>query len=584
MQNVEKSKYPLLALIPFLKPYTSRAWMALLALLLAAAAMLALPITVGDVVDGGLNQKLDLQANQMIMFSVVSLLLAIFSAWRFYLMSTLGEYVVADIRKNLFKRVITLDSHQYESIKVGEILSRLTTDTALIEQTVGTSISLFLRNGIQLLGGCVMLFITSWRLTLVVVIITPLVLMPLLGILRVSRQLARVSQDKLAQTNAYAGEVLFAAQVAQAFNQEKQHQQFYANTISEALWAAKKRIRMRTIFSFVMSFTICIAILLVFWAGSQLVTANPPIITQGELVTFITYTMIVTTAMAALSEVSGDIQRASGASERILELLAAQPEIQSPENPVPLPENPQGGIILDAVTFSYPSRKEKLVLDNVSLNITPGEMVALVGPSGAGKSTLLQLLLRFYQPQQGQVLIDNNEIGRYSLESLRSMIALVPQEVIVFSGTVYDNILYGRPDATEEQVMQAAKMALVDQFVAQLPDGYQTTVGERGLRLSGGQRQRLAIARAFLRDSPILLLDEATSALDAESERLVQRALDTLIKNRTTLVIAHRLATIKQADSIIFFEDGAIQAQGKHEELLKKSEAYAHLANLQFIR
>ena len=582
MQNTEKTKYPLWSLVRFLKPYTSRAVMSLVTLLLAAAALLALPISVGNVIDTGFKHKIDL--DQLTNFTIVSFLVAVFSAWRFYLMSTLGEYVVADIRKQLFKRVLSLDAYQYETIKVGEILSRLTTDTALIEQTVGTSISLFLRNSIQLIGGCAMLFYTSWRLTTVIVIITPLALTPLLGILRYSRQLARVSQDKLAQTNAYAGEVLFAAQVAQAFNHEKKHQQYYADTITEALVAAKKRIRMRTIFSFVLSFSVCIAVMFVFWAGSQLVITDPPIITHGELVRYMAYTIFVTTAMASISEVYGDIQRASGASERILELMAAKPEIESPENPVALPQNPQGAIELKEVTFAYPSRTDKCVLDNMSLSINPGEMVALVGPSGAGKSTLLQLLLRFYQAQEGCISIDGNDISHYSLEDLRSLIAIVPQEVIVFSGTIYENILYGRPEASEAEVLAAAKMALVDPFVAQLPDGYQTAVGERGLRLSGGQRQRLAIARAFLRNSPILLLDEATSALDAESERLVQQALDTLIKDRTTLVIAHRLATIKQADTIVFIEDGCIKAKGKHQELLAKSKAYAHLANLQFIQ
>lgn len=583
MQTREETNYPLIALLPFLKPYKSRVITALIVLVLASSSLLALPVSIGNVVDMGFTKGQPVSQNQLLLFTLVSLLFAVLTTWRFYLVSTLGEHVVADIRKKLFSQVLRLDSHQFETIKVGEILSRLTTDTTLIEQIVGTSISLALRNMIQLIGGIIMLFITSWRLTCVVLVITPMVLVPMMGILRLSRRLARISQDKLAETNAYAGEVLYAVQVAQSFTHEPHHNRKYADAIETSFITAKQRIRIKSLFSFVMSFSILIAIMAVFWAGSKLVVATPPIITQGELVQFLTYTIFVATAMAAISEVWSDIQRASGASERILELLLAKPGIESPKNPIVLEKKVQGGVVFENVHFSYPSRMDKKVIDGLDISIPAGKMYALVGPSGAGKSTILQLILRFYQQQQGKITIDGHEISQLALQDLRNMIALVPQEVIIFSGTIYDNILYGQPEASKEQVIQAAKMALVDDFVKPLKDGYDTTVGERGLRLSGGQRQRLAIARAFLRNSPILLLDEATSALDAESERLVQKALQTLIANRTTLVIAHRLATIQQADRILFIEDGKIQSQGRHEELLEKSSAYRHLAKLQFV-
>lgn len=578
------SNQPLYELSTFIKPHISRACLAGLMLILAAASMLALPSYVKDVVDSVLSRNNNIQGNHLMMFAFAASLVALLSSWRYYLVSTLGEHVVADIRKCLFQRILSLDSYQFETMKVGEMLSRITTDTALIEIIVSTSISLILRNTIMLTGSVILMLYTSWRLTIIVIVVTPIVIIPLAIAHRFARKFGRLSQDKLAVTNSYAGEVIYAAQVAQAFNQEKYHYHQFSSTIVDTLITAKKRIRLRTIYFFILTMSAAIAVMLVFVAGSQLVTTDPPIISQGELVMFIGYTLYAVVAFNAISDVSGDIQRASGAAERIVEILHAQPKIVSPKNPIKKPEKEDITLVFDKVSFCYPAYEDKAVLRNVSLKVKPGEMVALVGPSGAGKSTIMQLLLRFYQHQQGEIKIANHNNDQYKLDDLRSLIAIVPQEVIIFSGTIYENIQYGRPDATEKEVIAAAEMALVDKFVETLPNGYHTEVGERGLRLSGGQKQRLAIARAFLRDSPVLLLDEATSALDAESERLVQQAINTLIRNRTTLVIAHRLATIKQADNILFIDQGEIKATGKHDDLVKKNKAYANLSKLQFIK
>jgi len=579
--GVDVHRYPLFALWPFLWAYKSRAGFALLALILASAAMLGLPIAVREIFDSALWESAAVGYGHFVIFALVSLVLALSTAWRFYLVSTLGERVVADVRKKIFKHVLALDSYQCETLKVGELLSRLTTDTALIEQTVSTSISMVLRNAINLLGSGLMLVYTSWRLTLLVSVVTPLLLVPMLAVLRRSRQLARMSQDKLAQTNAYAGEVFFALAVVKAFTHEHEDKKMYSAAIESTYDAARKRIRLRSVFTIIITLSICVAAMLVLWVGSRLVLSA--VISQGELAQFLIYSAIAATSAAALSEVWNEVLRASAACERVWEILSLHPSIQDCASPKVLSTPILGKIGFENVYFSYPSRPKATVLAGIDFAINPGSTLALVGSSGAGKSTIVQLLLRLYDIQRGQITLDGVAIEQLQLAQLRAAMSIVPQEVVVFSGTIYDNILYGRPDAQPEEVHKAAKLALVDDFVTSLPEAYMTLVGERGMRLSGGQRQRIAIARAFLRDSPILLLDEATSALDAESERLVQLALAKLMKNRTTLVIAHRLATIQQADEIIFLAEGVIQERGRHEQLLKRSKAYAHLAKLQFL-
>jgi ATP-binding cassette subfamily B protein len=567
----------------FVKPYKKTATWAGISLVVASANLLMLPVSARYMMDFGFVKDAQNSEFYFVLVAIVSTFSALSTSWRFYLVSWLGERVVADMRRQLFAKILSFDINQFETIKVGEVLSRLTTDTSLVQQMMGTSISMAVRNMIQLIGAFVMLLVTSVYLTAVFLFSVPLMFIPFYLVMKRQRRLSRIGQDKMALSSSYAGETLFAIHVTQAFTHEPYDQKLFSESVENAFKAQLKRIRMRSVLTVVVTVGITLGFLLVFWCGSSLVMHEPQLITQGQLVQFFAYAVMLSSALIALADVMGDVQRASGASERLFELLSMEPTIVTPEQPMVIEGRVRGDICYDAVSFSYPNRADRQVLSDVSIDIRSGQSVAFVGHSGAGKTTMLQLLLRFYEPQSGRIAIDQVPVSKLSLAQLRGSISFVPQEVVVFSGTVYENILYGLPEATREQVLAAGKLALVDEFVANLPEGYDTIVGERGMRLSGGQRQRLAIARAFLRDAPILLLDEATSNLDAENERLLQKALAELMRGRTTLVIAHRLSTVRQADQIIFMHHGQVLAKGKHEFLLKTCPEYAHLSSLQFI-
>jgi len=571
---------PLLALLPFLRPYARRWTLAFVALATSAGATLALPVTFKYLIDrgfaGGNQAHID---RYFLALFAVSLVLAGATALRFYLVSWLGERVTADLRKAVYEHVLGMSPQFFETTQTGEVLSRLTTDTTLIQTVVGTSLSMGLRNSFLLTGGLAMLAVTSpvlsgYIMATLVVVVAPIVIFG-----RRVRRLSRASQEKVANASALAGEVLNAMPTVQSFTQESREAQRFAGMVEAAFETALTRIRARAWLTAVVIVLVFAAIVFVLWLGAQAVLAGH--MTAGQLSQFILYAVVTAGAVGAIAEVWGDLQRAAGATERLLQLLAARSPVAQAEAAVRLPT--QGdGIRFDNVSFSYPSRPGIAALSDLSLDVRAGEHVALVGPSGAGKTTLFQLLLRFYDPQAGDILINGVPTRYVPLAELRREIGVVLQESVIFSGSVLDNIRYGAPEATLAQVQQAAEMAAAVGFIEELPQRYDTFLGERGVRLSGGQRQRIAIARAILKNPPILLLDEATSALDAASERLVQLALDNAAQNRTTLVIAHRLATVQQADRIVVLEQGRIVAQGRHADLLQSSPLYAQLAALQF--
>lgn len=570
----------LFALIPFLRPYRGRMALALAALLLAAGATLVLPVAFGRLIDHGFAagdaSRIDIYF--LALFGV-ALLLAAATASRFYLVSWLGERVTADLRRAVYDHALGMSPAFFETTRTGEVLSRLTTDTTLIQTVVGTSLSLGLRNIFLLAGGLVMLTVTSPTLTAYILGTLVAVIAPIVFFGRKVRRLSAASQGRLADASAVAGEVLNATPTVQSYVGETHEIRRFATAVEEAFNAALARIRARAALTAVVIVLVFAAIVFVLWLGAQAVLAGT--MSAGELSQFILYAVVTAGAVGAVSEVWGDLQRAAGATERLLELLAAQSPVAEPATVLPLP--PQGdGIRFDAVAFRYPSRPDHPTLHELSLHVAPGEYVALVGPSGAGKTTLFQLLLRFYDPQSGQIAINGVPIDRLSLAALRSHVGVVLQETVIFSGTIADNIRYGRLDATDAELREAARMAAAAEFIDALPQGYDTFLGERGVRLSGGQRQRIAIARAILKSPPVLLLDEATSALDAASERAVQQALDNASRHRTTLVIAHRLATVQRADRIVVLDQGRIVAQGTHDQLMQQSPLYARLARLQF--
>ena len=573
--------HSLWSLLVYIRPYKRLAMWAAVALVVASVNLLLLPVSARYMMDFGFVK--DAQNNEFyfVLVAIVSTLSALSTAWRYYLVSWLGERVVADIRSKLFAKILSFDLNQFETIKVGEVLSRLTTDTSLVQQVVGISVSMAIRNVIQLVGAFCMLLVTSVYLTCVFLFSVPAMLIPFYLVMKRQRVLSRIGQDKMALSSSYAGETLFAIHVTQAFTHEPYDNQLFSNSVENAFKAQLKRIRMRSVLTVVVTLGITLGFLLVFWTGSQLL--NNEQITRGQLVQFFAYAVILSSALIAMADVMGDVQRACGASERLVELLSMEPSIVTRKDAIEPKVPIQGDISYNNVVFAYPNRPERTVINEVSIQIKSGQNIAFVGHSGAGKTTMLQLLLRFYEAKFGDITIDGIAVDRLPLKTLRGAMSFVPQEVVVFSGTVYENILYGYPEASRAQVLAAGKLALVDEFVANLPDGYDTVVGERGMRLSGGQRQRLAIARAFLRDAPILLLDEATSNLDAKNERLLQKALQKLMKGRTTLVIAHRLSTVKQADQIVFMQHGRVLAVGNHEYLMEHCPEYAYLSNLQFI-
>jgi ATP-binding cassette subfamily B protein len=572
---------PLRALLPFILRYPVMLLAAFIALIMATLATLALPVAVRFMIDNGFSGADTASIDRYFLAMLaVAIMLGLASATRFYFVSWIGERVTADLRRAVYDHITLQSPAFFEVTRTGEVLSRLTADTVLIKTVVGSSASIALRNAFMFIGSAIMLVYTSPALSGLAALTLPAVIVPMIAVGRLVRRLARASQDRIADTSAHAGETISSMQIVQAFTHEAEDRRVFGAAVESSFQTAQLRVLARAAMT-------AIAIVLVFggvvgilWVGAQNVLAGE--MSGGLLSQFILYAVLCATSIGALSEVWGEVQLAAGATERLVEILEVEPQIKAPENPKPLPEPVTGQIVFDKVTFQYPTRPQISALSHFSLTVEPGETVALVGASGAGKSTVFQLLSRFYDPQQGCVQIDNTDIRALSPQDVRSVLSLVPQETTIFAKTARDNIRFGCPDASDADVMAAAQAAQADGFLSRLPQGFDTQLGERGVTLSGGQRQRLAIARAILRDAPILLLDEATSALDAESETLVQRALGHLMAGRTTLVIAHRLATILKADRIIVMDEGRVVAQGTHDSLLAQGGVYARLAELQF--
>ena len=576
-----RSLRPLRALVPFIRPYSGTLVLAIVSLLLASGAFLLTPIAVRYVIDFGFSSEDAANVDRYFIYLLgVVILLGVAGAARAYFLTWLGERVVADLRDAVFRHTIRMDASFFEVTKIGEVMSRLTADTTLIQSISGVGLSIILRSSIQFFGALILLGLTNLKLMGYILVLFPAVLVPVLIIGRWVRRLSRDSQDRIADASGLATETLTAAQTVQAFTAEDMESRRFGDLIRISFETAVRRVKARAFFSMTAITGMFSALILVLWIGARAVLAGE--MSGGELGQFVLYALFVAMSAAALSETWGEVQRAAGAMERLLELLAAEPQIKAPENPVPFPDHREGRIRFEEVTFSYPSRPSTLALDNLVLEIKPGEKVAFVGPSGAGKSTTFQLIMRFYDPQKGRIVIDGVDVAMADPVDVRGRIGVVPQETVIFGASARDNIRFGRPGASVDEVEAAAKAAAADEFIRELPEGYDTFLGERGTRLSGGQKQRIAIARAILKDAPILLLDEATSSLDAESERLVQEALEFLEKDRTTIVIAHRLATVLEADRIVVMDQGRIVDIGRHKELVARDPLYARLAELQF--
>ncbi len=581
-QDRDKSRTvgPLRGLLPFLRPYRLMLAIAGMALTLTAGLSLALPIAVRRVIDGFNSTDVALMDKYFSAAIAIAGLLAVGTGFRYYFVTRLGERVVADIRCAVYNKMIGMSPAFFERIMTGEVLSRITTDTTLILSVISTSVSVALRNVLIFSGGLVLMLFTSAKLTGLVLLIVPLVIVPIFVLGRRVRSLSRENQDMIAASSGNASETLQAAQTVQAFTNEDASRARFGDLSERAFVAAKKRIGTRSIMTVIVIFLIFTGVVGVLWIGAHDVRAGG--MSTGGLVQFVILSVMVAGAIGALSEIWSELQRAAGATERLVELLQSGDVVVDPVTPQILPTPVRGHIEFEAMSFRYPSRPNIAALETLNLTIAPGETVALVGPSGAGKSTILQLLLRFFDPSQGAVKLDGLDLTTLARADFRQYIAYVPQDPVVFAATAMENIRFGRPDASDDDVIAAAKAADAHEFLSELPDGYHSYVGERGVMLSGGQKQRLAIARAILRDAPVLLLDEATSALDAQSEQSVQRAVDKLAQERTTVIVAHRLATVKKADRIIVLDKGKIVDQGTHAELVKKGGLYAKLAKLQF--
>ena len=572
---------PLLALLPFVMRYRGQVAAAMVALLIAAAATLVVPLAVRRMIDFGFSaERINLIDQYFAVMLAVAGVLAIASALRYYLVTIIGERVVADLRAAVFAHLTHLSPGFFDTARTGEITSRLTADTTQIKSAVGSSVSVALRNLVLFFGSSVMMVWTSPRLSFFVIAAIPIIVLPLVAFGRLVRRRSRTAQDTLADASAYASELIGAIRTLQAFTNEKLAQSRFGSAVQRAFDAARDSTRARAVLTAVIIFLVFGSVVVILWVGAQDVLAGRT--TPGTLGQFILYAVFAASGLGQLSEVWGELSQASGAAERLTELLAVEPDIKPPAHPLALPSPARGEVAFDAVRFAYPTRAEAFVLDGVSFSVRQGEKVAIVGPSGAGKSTIFHLLLRFYDPASGTIAFDGVRVGDADPAALRQRVALVPQDVVIFGASIAENIRFGRPDAGDADIKRAAELASATEFISRLPQQYDTAIGERGVTLSGGQRQRIAIARAILRDAPLLLLDEATSSLDAESESAVSAALERLVENRTTLVIAHRLATVLSCDRILVLDHGHIVEQGTHAQLTAAGGLYARLAKLQF--